>query len=143
MRLTALALACTLATPAAAQAILFAEATPEEDATIAEAFFSMLMDAELDGAMLFIGAARVDLDGDGADELLGMLQSATVCGAETGCPVGVFKGSDATGWRLVTTLDAAMLTVGPGTTRGWRDLTLGTVSGDRRFRWTGEGYAPG
>jgi hypothetical protein len=142
VRAALIALAALTAGAVAAQEVRFAEADPEAEEVIAVAFEETLIDAEEMGGMVGVFAGRADLDGDGTDELLGMVQSGAICGAAVGCPVGVFKaGADGT-WTQVATLGADTVTLEKGRTRGWRDLSLGMQTGEVRVRWTGGGYAP-
>ena len=73
--------------------------------------------------------ASVDLDGDGIDDLLMLLDDQNWCDAG-GCTLLVFRG-DATGYRLVSdsVSTRAPIAVADRRNRGWRDLLV-TVGSD-------------
>jgi hypothetical protein len=68
---------------------------------------------------------RVDLDGDGAPEVLVQVQGPFVCGTGGGCPLLVFK-KKRDGYDTVALIGLAWLplVVSDHRTRGWSDLIL-------------------
>lgn len=135
MRLPTL-LVMLLPTALPAQELEMGEPVPADATLIAETFAELIADAQGAGAWVQLGAARIDLNGDGADELVGMVMTPFACGAATGCTVGVFQDE-----ALIARLGADVVTVGPGATNGWKDLTLGMAMGEVRAVWNGQTYA--
>jgi hypothetical protein len=136
MRIPALLIPLLFPFALLAQELEMAEPAPEDAALIAAAFADLIADAHEAGAWVQLGAARVDLDGDGADELVSIVTTPYACGAATGCQAGVFKDG-----AMVARLGADVITVGPGSTNGWKDLTLGMAIGEVRAVWNGQTYA--
>lgn len=75
-------------------------------------------------------AATTDLDADGVDDLLMLLDDPNWCGSG-GCSLLVFHGDSGAGYRLVThtTVTRPPIAVGGQRHNGWHDLLVG-VGGD-------------
>ena len=91
-------------------------------------------------------AARADLDADGVDDLLMLLDDPNWCG-DGGCSLLVFHGDADAGYRLVTetTVTHAPIAVGAQRHNGWHDLLVGvggdgTQAGTVALQFNGEGY---
>lgn len=90
-------------------------------------------------------AAAVDLNGDGAQEVVTYVAGPMVCGTG-GCPVFVFApGAD--GHRLVARITVAQppVRVSPRSTHGWRDLVVGIgggglAAGNAELQFDGTSY---
>ena len=90
--------------------------------------------------------ASVDLDGDGAEELLMLLDDPNWCSGG-GCTLLVFHNQREDGYRLVTQASLAHppIALGPQRHSGWRDLLVGvggdgTQAGTVALQYNGEGY---
>ncbi len=73
--------------------------------------------------------ARVDLDGDGRQEIVAYAAGPMICGTG-GCPLFVFTpGSD--GLRLVSAISVAQppVRLSPRSSNGWRNLMVGIAGG--------------
>ncbi|MFN3614288.1 MAG: hypothetical protein ACK4WC_06990, partial [Rubrimonas sp.] len=77
MRIPALLIPLLLPFALQAQELEMAEPAPEDAALIAEAFAELIADAQEAGAWVQLGAARVDLDGDGVEELVAIVTTPT------------------------------------------------------------------
>lgn len=78
--------------------------------------------------------ARVDLDGDGSDDLLMLLEGQNWCDSG-GCTLLVFHRDDGADYRLVTRtrLTNAPIRISSQTHNGWHDLLVGVGgAGTRR-----------
>lgn len=91
-------------------------------------------------------AAHADLDADGVDDLLMLLDDPNWCG-NGGCSLLVFHGDGDAGYRLVTqtTVTRAPIAVGVQRHNGWHDLLVGvggdgTQAGTVALQFDGEGY---
>ncbi|GAB2622457.1 hypothetical protein [Novilysobacter erysipheiresistens] len=91
-------------------------------------------------------AAQADLDADGVDDLLMLLDDPNWC-SDAGCSLLVFRGDDDAGYRLVTetTVTHAPIAVGAQRHNGWHDLLVGvggdgTQAGTVALQFNGEGY---
>ncbi|MGH8085476.1 MAG: hypothetical protein ACREPV_09395 [Lysobacter sp.] len=91
-------------------------------------------------------AAATDLDSDGVDDLLMLLDDPNWCGSG-GCSLLVFHGDAGAGYRLVTqtTVTHAPIAVGGQRHNGWHDLLVGvggdgTQAGTVALQFNGEGY---
>jgi hypothetical protein len=89
-------------------------------------------------------AAAVDLDGDGADEVVAYLMGAMWCGSG-GCNALVLA-PEGDGWRVVTETSVTQtpIRVLETSTNGWRDLSVGVGGGGResgQVRLTFDGSA--
>lgn len=89
--------------------------------------------------------ARVDLDGDGREDLLMLLEDRNWCGSG-GCTLLVFHNGD-TGYRLLSRTRPARppVAVSPRVHNGWHDLLVGvggggTVAGTVALQFDGSGY---
>ena len=90
--------------------------------------------------------AHADLDGDGADDLLMLLDGPSWCGSG-GCTLLVFHNDGEDGYRLVTqtSVTHAPIAVSPRRHNGWHDLLVGvggggTQGGTVALQFNGEGY---
>ncbi|MGQ4660920.1 hypothetical protein [Lysobacter sp. F6437] len=90
--------------------------------------------------------ARADLDGDGVDDLLLLLDGPSWCGSG-GCTLLVFHNGGEDGYRLVTqtSVTHAPIAVGPQRHNGWHDLLVGvggggTQGGTVALQFNGEAY---
>lgn len=96
----------------------------------------MVDGAEEAGLPPGIVAARADLNGDGADEVLAMAIRPFACCRATGCPAAILQDG-----ALVADVAGDAVTLGDGDTGGWRDLVLEVAAGHVTATWTGETYA--
>jgi len=122
-------------------ALDFAMTDREAEAVVAAAFAEPLAESRAAGAQDSVLTARADLNGDGAPEILGMVQSGYLCIPASGCPVGVFQAAGGS-YSLVATVYGDVIEVLDSRTKGWRDLGLGSLSGMSTWKWTGSEYAP-
>jgi hypothetical protein len=78
--------------------------------------------------------ARADLNGDGRDEALVLMQARSWCGTG-GCTMLVLT-PDRSGWRTVTRVRVtyAPIRLLPTRNRGWRDLSVRVAGGGVRAR---------
>ena len=90
--------------------------------------------------------ARSDLDGDGTDDLLMLLDDPLWCDAD-GCPLLVFHGEADGSYTLVGRTDTthAPIALGKHRNNGWHDLLVGvgggtTQAGTVALQFDGEGY---
>jgi len=90
--------------------------------------------------------AAADLDGDGGDELLLLLEDPNWCGSG-GCSLLVFHGEGEDGYRLVTRtrVTRAPIRLSPQRHNGWHDLLVGvggggTQAGTVALQFDGDGY---
>lgn len=90
--------------------------------------------------------AAVDLDGDGADDLLVLLEDPNWCSGG-GCTLLVFHNEGDAGYRLVTEtrFTHAPIALGPQRHAGWHDLLVGvggdgTQAGTVALQFDGERY---
>lgn len=91
-------------------------------------------------------AATTDLDADGVDDLLMLLDDPAWCD-RGGCSLLVFHGDADAGYRLVTQTSAthAPIAVSPQRHNGWHDLLVGvggggTQAGTVALQFNGESY---
>ena len=91
-------------------------------------------------------AAAVDLDGDGADEVVAYVMGGMWCGSG-GCNA-LILAPEGDGWRVVTETSVTQtpIRVLDTSTNGWRDLSVGVGGGGResgqvRLTFDGAGYA--
>lgn len=91
-------------------------------------------------------SAHADLDADGVDDLLMLLDDPNWC-ADGGCSLLVFQGDTDAGYRLVTQTTVAHAPIALGAQRhnGWHDLLVGvggdgTQAGTVALQFDGEGY---
>lgn len=120
--------------------------SPEKPAALSEADVAAAVSAALGGdfeARYF--DARVDLDGDGRDELLAYVAGPMVCGTG-GCPLYVFAPG-AEGYDRVAQVSVVQVPVrvSAGSTNGWRDLVVavgggGLPAGNAVLRFDGKTY---
>lgn len=89
--------------------------------------------------------APVDLDGDGAEEVLAYVVGPNVCGSG-GCNLYVLT-PDGDDWRTVTRTTVTQTPIGvlETSTGGWRDLVVsvgggGMDAGWIKLAWDGDGY---
>lgn len=89
--------------------------------------------------------ARVDLDGDGREELLMLLEDRNWCGSG-GCTLLVFRNGER-GYRLLSRTGATSppIAVSARVHNGWHDLLVGvggggTVAGTVALQFNGSGY---
>jgi len=136
----ALASAVALAlVPHVAPALDLVATDAEAQAAVAAAFAAPIAESRGAGAQDAILTARVDLDGDGQEDLIGMVSSGYLCGGGGGCPIGVFRGG-ADGFEYVTSVYAGVIDVLDTRHNGWRDLSLGSQTGAVIYVWTGSDY---
>ncbi|MCJ1962618.1 hypothetical protein [Novosphingobium mangrovi (ex Hu et al. 2023)] len=120
------------------------------DALVAdpEAFVQNYVEDELGGdlGVVHVDSAKMDLDGDGTEEVLAYASGAMMCGTG-GCNLLVLK-PEGDSFRIVGDLSVVQLPVGvlDSTTNGWRDLAVsvsggGMAAGVRRVPFDGERYA--
>ena len=90
--------------------------------------------------------AQVDLDGDGVDDLLLLLDGANWCG-NGGCTLLVFHNGGESGYRLVTQTSVTHPPIAVSRQRhnGWHDLLVGvggagTQGGTVALQFNGESY---
>ena len=90
--------------------------------------------------------AAVDLDGDGTDDLLVLLEDPNWC-SDGGCTLLVFRNEGDAGYRLVTEtrFTHAPIALGPQRHAGWHDLLVGvggdgTQAGTVALQFDGERY---
>ena len=90
--------------------------------------------------------ASADLDGDGGDELLFLLDDPSWCGSG-GCSLLVFRGEGEDGYRLVTRTRVARapIRLSPQRHNGWHDLLVGVGGGGIQagtvaLQFDGDGY---
>ncbi|MDX1392831.1 MAG: hypothetical protein R3195_00500 [Gemmatimonadota bacterium] len=126
------------AAPDDSPAGMLAEAPP----ALVEALDAEL--ADLPGPIYYF-AARVDLNGDDADDWIAHVAGPMVCGSG-GCDTFVFAGA-ADGLRLVTSISVTRPPIGvaPTSTAGWRDILVHVAGGglpaaDARLRFDGATY---
>ena len=91
-------------------------------------------------------AANTDLDADGVDDLLMLLDDPNWCG-DGGCSLLVFHGDADAGYRLVTQTMVTHAPIALGVQRhnGWHDLLVGvggdgTQAGTVALQFNGESY---
>ena len=89
--------------------------------------------------------ARVDLNGDGRDEVVALVAAPMLCGTG-GCPVFVLTPQDA-GYRVVSRLSVVQppVRVSPRNSNGWRNLVVGIgggglPAGNAELRFDGTSY---
>lgn len=99
-----------------------------------------------DLGIIHVNTAKVDLDGDGIDEVLAYASGSMMCGTG-GCDLLVLKPEGAD-FKLMGDLSVVQLPVGvlDSKTNGWRDLAVsvsggGMPSGIRRVPFDGAHYA--
>ncbi|TYC87486.1 hypothetical protein [Novosphingobium sp. BW1] len=120
------------------------------DALVAdpEAFVQNYIEEDLGGdlGVVHVNTAKMDLDGDGTEEVLAYASGAMMCGTG-GCNLLVLK-PDGDSFRIVGDLSVVQLPVGvlESTTNGWRDLAVsvsggGMATGIRRVPFDGTRYA--
>jgi hypothetical protein len=105
-------------------------APPAQAAVLTEADVAAAVNAALEGdfdARYF--DARVDLDGDGRDEVLAYVAGPMVCGTG-GCPLFVFT-PEGGAYKPVARISIVQVPVRVSTqvTLGWRDLVVGIAGG--------------
>lgn len=111
------------------------------DDVIEVALLSILGDSDETVSYL---AAMVDLDGDGADEIVAHLEAPSMCGSG-GCQTIVLTPDDDE-WRVVSWigLTKAPIFAAEASTNGWRDLLIyasgGIEAGVRRLSFDGTSY---
>ncbi|MCB2047793.1 MAG: hypothetical protein KDE32_06145 [Novosphingobium sp.] len=90
---------------------------------------SFLNEKYLDVAPIEYRAGRVDLDGDGTDEVLAYVGGSLACGTG-GCPFLVLKDDGKT-FKVVTEASVTQLPLGvlDTSTNGWRDLWVTIYGG--------------
>jgi hypothetical protein len=113
----------------------------KEDARL----ISYLNEKYLDVAPIQYRAGRIDLDGDGTDEVLAYVGGSLVCGSG-GCPLLVLK-DDGTTFTPIAETSVTRLPVGvlDTTTNGMKDLWVtvgggGGESGLRKLSFDGKSY---
>lgn len=128
----ALALAGTACSPAETTAPPVPEIPPQPSAAPPEAIAairSMVFDSEANYAF-----AMVDLNGDGAQEVVAYVMSSDFCGSG-GCPMFVLttygRRYAVAGQTTVTQTPIRLL---PTSTNGWRDLSVGVGGGGEPAR---------
>lgn len=86
--------------------------------------------------------ALVDLDNDGTDDALVLLEGMGWCGSG-GCTMLVLKGTNA-GYVVVsnTTVTRAPLRVSKPVSNGWRDLIVHSDDAERLMQFDGDAYPP-
>lgn len=115
------------ATSAAASGAAGSEAVAQQDP---KAWVRDHIEKENGGdlGVIHVNTAKVDLDGDGTDEILAYASGSMMCGTG-GCNLLVLK-SEAQGFKVVGDLSVVQLPVGvlDSSSNGWRDLAV-SVSG--------------
>lgn len=103
-------------------------------------------DVNGDASQLLYASAKVDLNGDGTDEVLAYVGGPMMCGSG-GCNLVVLKRAG-DGYREVGELSVVQLPVGvlKTKTHGWRDLAVsvsggGSPGGIMRVPFDGKAYA--
>lgn len=124
-------------------------ALPEPSITPAQqrdAALSAFLESRQIGEIPLYRDARTDLDGDGVDELLLLLDDPGWCGSD-GCTLLVFHNGGDDGYRLVTqtSVTHAPIAVGRQRHNGWNDLLVGvggtgTQGGTVALQFNGESY---
>ncbi len=113
-----------------------------------KAWVRTYLDKEMGGGLgkVHVHTARVDLDGDGTDEILAYASGAMLCGTG-GCELLVLKSENGS-YRVVGDLSVVQLPVGvlDTKTQGWRDLAVSVSGGGmpgaiRRVPFEGTRYA--
>lgn len=133
-----------LATPAAAQPLVDQPPDPVASAAAEAVFAEQVQEARAVGAYTAVSGWPVDLDGDGATEIVGVIGSAFICGGFA-C-VFVLRPTGGGDYETVffdTSSDAPEVL--ESRTRGWRDIAVwrpDVVGGASVLRWNGTGYAP-
>jgi len=111
-------------------------------AVVESAFAQAISDSRDAGAEPVIFTARADLNGDGAPEILGSVQSGYLCGGGGGCPIGIFVADGAGSFIYRTSVYADFIDVLDTVTNGFHDLSLASQTGTQTVAWTGNDYAP-
>jgi hypothetical protein len=105
-------------------------ASPAQPAALTDEDVAAAVNAALEGdfdARYF--DARVDLDGDGRDEVLAYVAGPMVCGTG-GCPLFVFTPGDGAYQQVARILVVQVpVRVSTQSTQGWRDLVVGIAGG--------------
>lgn len=84
--------------------------------------------------------AMVDLDNDGVEDAVVLLQGMGWCGSG-GCTMLVLKGAD-TGYGVVSnsTVTRAPVRVSNSASQGWRDLIVHSDGAEKLMQFDGEAY---
>ena len=131
-------------TPAAAETVAAQEGGPQED--LLQWIRSEYADDVGEDGTLLYRYGKVDLNGDGTDEILAYVGGPMLCGTG-GCNLVVLQqAGDA--WQKVGDLSVSQLPVGvfDTSTNGWRDLAVsiyggGGQSGVAKVPYGEDGYA--
>lgn len=87
-----------------------------------------------EGAPIEFAWARVDVDGDGYDELALSLRGADRCGAD-GCPFVLMRRKADKAWKAVMATPALSVSTRPDPPRRSRVLVTMSSQGPREWRW--------